>query len=217
MLLIKTLFIFILTVINLCAYSLNQTDKTHEINTTVVSPTYGVPLIIELNPLIIANQGLGLNSEVLFATQISVGCNVEYYVQNPYNSNKVLATRNMINIAPFIRYYIFSQQLSDFFVGLKSNFVYSQAQINDPTANASYNNFFMAPSLHFGYRFISTNYITLSAYAGIGIKSSSNQFPRARIPTTRTNNQDWTNALNMLDNNVSSKQSDYGLAFGYMF
>lgn len=178
--------------------------------------TFAQQNVIEVNPLILANSGLGFNGEFLLTHYFSLGSSMEFYYQTPFNYNGVQATRNMLNIAPFIRYYFAQNELQGFFIGLKINSVYSKSKISDYEVAVIYNNFYVAPTTHFGYRFV-YNQFTLSAYTGLGIKSSSNQFPRSYIPASRLNNNDWLNAQKKLNENVYKIQPDYGLTLGYIF
>ena len=86
-------------------------------------------IAVDINPLILANQGLGLNAEILYEKHISLGSSLEYYLQKPYNNSGVQATRDMINLAPFLRYYLLSPKLEGLFIGAKLNFTYSQELI----------------------------------------------------------------------------------------
>jgi hypothetical protein len=195
--------------------------STYADTTNIAAPTplkkMGNCIAVDFNPLILANQGLGVNAEFLLQPHLSLGLSLEGYNQMPYDRNSVQATRDMLNLAPFVRYYFFSKSLAGLFVGAKLNLTYSQAEIKDNTVAANYNKFYVAPTIHFGYRFVAENGFTISAYAGLGIKSSSNKFPSENIPASRINNQNWLNALNKLNTNVSMLEPDYGLTVGYEF
>ncbi|MES2614831.1 MAG: DUF3575 domain-containing protein [Bdellovibrionota bacterium] len=174
-------------------------------------------VVIEANPLLLSNQGFGFNAEFLWTEHLSLGGSAEYYDQQPYNRNEVKANRTMTNMAPFVRYYVFSPNLKGPFVGFKVNLTYSHNEMNDHEESASYYKFFVAPSVHFGYRFIAQSGFTLSAYVGAGVKSANNRFPDSEIPPNRINNQDWINAQSKLNKNISDVEPDYGLTFGYEF
>ena len=190
---------------------------TAEVDPVVKPRGDKIQFAIDFNPLIMANQSIGINTEFLFKPHLSLGTSIEYTEQMPFDQNSVQATRNMINVAPFIRYYLLSKKLEGLFVGTKLNLTYSRAAIKDNTIKAEYNKFYVAPSVHFGVRFVADNGITVSAYAGIGIKSSSNKFPVGNIPAERASNQDWIDAMNKLNKNVSVLEPDYGLTVGYEF
>lgn len=174
-------------------------------------------LIFEINGLISANQGIGLNSEIKLVEHMTTGVNLEYYAQTPFRHNETQALRNMINISPFLRYYLFSLEQTGFFLGIKFNFTDSQAQINDNEVRVEYHKFYIAPTTHFGYRFLANSGFTVSSYVGAGVKSISNKFPNSSLPNSRLNHPDWNNAIEKLNKSVSIVQPDYGLTIGYQF
>lgn len=174
-------------------------------------------ILFEINPLLMANQGLGINGEFLFMPSTSFGTNLEFNIQTLYDRNSVEALRGMINVAPFARYYIFSPRLEGLFVGLKLNLTYSKSIIKDSSESVVYSKFYVAPSAHFGYRFVFEKGFTVSAYVGAGIKSASNRFPSSSLPFHKTSDQDWLNAQTKLNQNVSYLQPDYGLTVGFEF
>lgn len=173
--------------------------------------------IVEANPLLFINQGIGLNSEFSAFDKMSMGLSIESFFQTPYNSNGVTANRDIYTAAPFLRYYLFTENMFGPFVGIKLNFTYSQTKIADADTSVQSNIFYVAPVAHLGYRFLSASGFTVSAYAGIGIKSKSNSFDNNTIPSSKTGNQDWKSASDRLNKNVSQIQPDYGFTFGYMF
>ncbi len=174
-------------------------------------------LIIEANPLLFANQGIGVNSEYQFSLSFSIGGDLEIYRQNPFLTDSVAAYRDIYTIAPKIHYYLFTNDMYGPFIGAKLSFTYSQSSISDSNTTATSNIFYLAPIIQFGYRFIAKNGLTVSAYVGAGIKSKNNSFDQSSIPTSKTNNKDWENAQTKLNKNVSRFQPDFGLTIGYMF
>lgn len=173
--------------------------------------------VIEANPLLLINQGIGINSEYQYYPSISIGGNFEIFNQTLYNANSVSASRKIYTLAPKLEYYFLADNLYGPFAGLKINFTYSSSIISDSNMTSHSDIFYVAPILQVGYRFISQNGFTMSAYIGAGIKSTNNNFPQNNIPPEKTNNSDWQNAVNTLNKHVSQFQPDYGLTLGYIF
>ncbi len=173
--------------------------------------------LLEANPLLMVNQGLGIDGEFLIAHHVAGGFSVEGFVQRPYDRNNTQATRNTLTLAPYARYYFSSNQIQGFFVGNKVGLSYSKAEIKDSYLTASYTHFYIANSIHAGYRFVTPSQITIASYAGIGYKSSSGSFPAANTPSSRLENQDWHYALEQLNKRVNKIQPDFGLTIGYIF
>jgi len=174
-------------------------------------------IVLEVNPLLLINQGIGLNTEFALIENYSIGLNLEYFRQNPYMANGVTANRYIYTAAPFLHYYFFTNKMYGPFVGAKINFTYSQSSISDSDTNFQYNIFYVAPVLQAGYRFISETGFTFSAYIGIGIKNKKNTFDNSDFPNSKIDNPDWKLANERLNKNVSQLQPDYGLTLGYMF
>ena len=174
-------------------------------------------LITEVNPLLFANQGIGINSEYQFLESFSIGTDLEVFLQNPYMNNGVTANRYIYTFAPKFHYYFLTNAMYGPFLGAKLDFTYSQSSISDSDTTVHSNIFYIAPIIQFGYRFLAKNGFTISAYVGAGIKSKSNAFEQSDIPASKANNSDWQNAETKLNKNVSRFQPDYGLTIGYMF
>ena len=173
--------------------------------------------LLEFNPLLMVNQGLGVNGEFLLNNRLSLGTSFEIYTQEPYNLMGVKATRFIINVAPFLRYYFLADSMLGFFVGGKLNFTSSVAKIIDSEYLIASHRFYVAPSVHVGYRFSIDKQWVLSAYAGLGVKSSSNEFPLSEIPEDRKNNRLWLDAHSRLNYHTTSLQPDFGFTVGYVF
>ncbi len=177
-----------------------------------------INFIAEINPLLLVNQGIGLNTELLVAEHVSIGSNFEGYVQTPYSLNGVNAERYMWNISPFVRFYPLSNLQRGFFAGMKLNFFHSEAKISDNSAWATQTNFFLAPSVHAGYRFVNKQGFTVSGFAGVGWKlGTDNRFPDDAIPEQKKNNQSWLDAQKLLNRRTNSALYDFGLTIGYLF
>jgi hypothetical protein len=174
-------------------------------------------LITEANPLLFANQGIGINSEYQFSDSFSIGGDFEIFRQNPFMSNGVTANRFIYTITPKIHYYLFTNEMYGPFVGAKLDFTYSQSRISDSDITAKSNVFYVAPIIQFGYRILAKNGFTVSAYVGAGIKSKENSFDQSNMPSSKIDNIDWQNAQTKLNKNVTRFQADYGLTVGYMF
>ncbi len=174
-------------------------------------------LIAEANPLLFANQGIGINSEYQFLDSFSIGGDLEIFRQNPFLSDGVTANRYIYTIAPKIHYYIFTKEMYGPFIGAKLAFTYSQSSISDSNTTVNSKVFYVAPIIQFGYRVLAKNGFTVSAYVGAGLKSKENTFETSSIPISKTNNTDWKNAQTKLNKNVSRFQPDYGLTIGYTF
>lgn len=172
-------------------------------------------LITEANPLLFANQGIGINTEYQFLDSFSIGGDLEIFRQNPYMLNAVTANRYIYTIAPKIHYYLFTNEMYGPFLGAKLAFTYSQSCISDSDTTSQSHIFYVAPVIQIGYRFIAKNGITVSAYIGGGIKNQTNHFDN--IPNSKIDNKDWQRAQDKLNKNVSRFQPDYGLTIGYMF
>ena len=173
--------------------------------------------ILEINPLLLINQGIGINAERSLFNEYSAGLNLEYFMQNPYNTNGVSANRYIYTLAPFMRYYFLTDKMFGPFLGTKLNITYSQSIISDSNTSAQSNVFFIAPIIQAGYRFISEIGFTLSAYIGIGFKSKNNSFDTNEFPSSKLDNQDWKNANEKLNKDVSQIQPDYGSTLGFIF
>ncbi|KAB8033531.1 DUF3575 domain-containing protein [Fluviispira multicolorata] len=173
--------------------------------------------LIEGNGLLFINQGFGIDFEYKHDSSLSQGIDFEFFIQNPYNSNGVNAKRNIYTIAPKLRFYFINDKMEGPFMGVKVFFTSSNSSISDSDTSSTDNFLYFAPTLQIGYRFISENKFSLSAYIGVGIKSKNNEFSDAHIPTTKQNNTDWQKAQNKLNLNTSQFQPDYGITFGYIF
>jgi hypothetical protein len=172
--------------------------------------------VIEINPLLGANQGIGLDAEFLVSNSLSLGMSLNYFYQNPYDYHGVKAFRQMENSAPFLRYYFLSQIESGPFVGLRVNLFYSQAVIEDQNISSQYSSIYFAPTVHAGYRF-SYGSFTVAAFIGGGGKTSSNCFPEDKIPSGVTDLSGWKNAREQLNKRLTLFQPDFGLTLGYLF
>ncbi|APJ03708.1 DUF3575 domain-containing protein [Silvanigrella aquatica] len=173
--------------------------------------------IIELNPLLSINQGLGLNFEYLILESYSLGLDIETFKQNPYNTDGVNARRDTYTFAPKLHYYPLSTEMYGPFLGLKINFTYEQLSISDFDNSAQQNLFYIAPAVQTGYRYAFQNGLTFSLYVGFGYKSKNNEFSQNNIPISKTNNANWQKARSKINENISQIKFDYGLTIGYMF
>ena len=173
--------------------------------------------IFELNPILIVNQGIGIETEFISENPWSVGFDFAFYFQNPYDRNAVKAGRDIQTFSPKIRYYFFKQTAAGLFAGAKLNFTHSKTNISDSDTSANYEVFFIAPIVHIGYRFYSESGLTFSAYVGGGAKSNKNTFKNEKIPASKLGNKDWKNAQDNLNLNQSIFQPDFGFTFGYIF
>ena len=175
------------------------------------------PAIVELNPILLINQGLGLNTEYLVHDKISLGADFEIFRQNPYMANDVTANRYIYSAAPKINYYLFSNEIYGPFLGFQLDFVYSESSISDADTKAQSNIFYVAPVVQIGYRFVYNKIITISTYVGLSYKSHENNFENSNIPDAKINNTDWLNAQTKLNKGVSRIQPELGFTFGFMF
>ncbi|BBH53158.1 DUF3575 domain-containing protein [Fluviispira sanaruensis] len=174
--------------------------------------------LFEGNGLLFINQGIGLNLEYKDdRLWLSQGIDFEIFAQNPYNKNGVVAKRNIFTIAPKLRYYFIDKQITGPFIGIKIYFTSSESYISDGSSSSEYDVFYVAPTLQIGYRFVTKNNFSFSAYLGGGIKSNDNRFPRDSIPASKLSNSDWIEAQSKMNLNLSQEQFDYGITVGYIY
>lgn len=173
--------------------------------------------IIEINPLLLINQGLGILGEYGVYKHSSLGIDLQANVQTPYDRNFVKATRVIYAAAPKVRYYFNKNCLAGLFLGVKVFFSNSQLQIADSNTSSSVTINNAAPTVQLGYRFLAQNGFTMSAFLGAGFKFANDQFANSQIPPSQIGNADWTNAQSALNKNVSQFQPDYGITIGYLF
>jgi hypothetical protein len=174
-------------------------------------------IAIDTNLLLFANQGFGINSELKIINSLSVGADGAIFLQNPYNTNGVVANRTIFTLSLKLHYFLFANEMYGPFIGAKLNFTSSQSRISDSDTTSQSNVFYVAPIIQVGYRFVTKNGFTVSAYAGAGIKSTTNNFDQSNIPASKANNTDWLAAKNKLNKNISRFEPDYGLTLGYIF
>jgi hypothetical protein len=179
--------------------------------------SFASPLLFELNPLLMINQGMGLSAEYGIKIPFSVGVDFQANFQTPYDQNQVKSTRTIYAIGPKFRYYFFTDDIAGPFVGIKILYLYSQSQIydKDTSALSTVNN--VAPTVQAGYRFLAKNGFTVSAFVGAGFKFVNDRWQDSQIPVSKVGNTDWSAAEAKLNQNVSRFEPDYGVTIGYLF
>lgn len=182
------------------------------------TPLCAYPTIIEINPLLLINQGLGAYIEhEAFSHTTSLGVGVEGYFQKPYAHNQVEAKRNKWLVAPQFRSYFLTDTLAGPFVGGKLALVQEKSEICDMDTCAQKSKLFMAPMAQAGYRFSSAQGLTLSVYLGVGVRTATNKINDDDIEASKQASSDWQNAKDSLNKQQSLFQPDYGFTIGYIF
>lgn len=173
--------------------------------------------ILEANPLLLINQGIGLNTEVGLSKNISNGLGFEVFQQKIYANNTIKAERDIYNIAYYLRYYFLGEKLLGPFVQSKINFTYSDINLYDTQDNyestKQYGSFVLAA----GYRFLASNGFTIAGYIGGGIKSGTNYIDKNNLPNNKSSNSDWNKATNEINKQENIFQPDLGITIGYYF
>lgn len=171
-------------------------------------------LIAEINTLALANQGLAVSLEHPWVASWSVGLGAEFDSQKPYEKNGITARRQILMLSPFARWHPFSDTYDAVFIGGRVVLARSLARIGNSAVSYDQDRSYVAPCLEAGYRFVLGPSMTLSAYAGAGIKSVSGRFAIGGLPTDQP---DWSFAASKMNDGVSSLQPSYGLALGRSF
>ncbi len=175
------------------------------------------PIVVELNPMLMINQGLGINLEIGLIKNISSGIALELFKQKLYANNSVNAARTIYNGSYFLRYYFFSNKMAGPFLSGKMNYTQSEINISDTDFTISSNKQYVSALLAFGYRFISDFGLTFSVFIGGGIKNKTNYIDKNNLPLAKSTNADWNNAIDELNKQESKLQPDFGITIGYVF
>jgi hypothetical protein len=171
-------------------------------------------LLLEANPLLLINQGIGFNAEWFLTSRFSLGAVGEYYDQEHYDTDGVQATREAFVVGPQARWYFFD--FSGPFIGTKLLFSQNTSTISDSSASSSDTITYIAPVADVGFRFILSDMVSFSMYVGMGFKSMSTSLPESMIPADRAQNELWQSALSELNTNQSRTYVDYGFTLGFL-
>lgn len=179
--------------------------------------SFAHPMLVELNPMLMINQGLGASIEYEITAPMSIGWDVQSNFQTPYDQNQVIAKRNIYATGIKFRYYFLTGKIAGPFLGGKISYSYSQSQIydNDTSALSTVNN--VAPTIQAGYRFLAQNGFTVSSFVGAGFKFKNDTWQDSQIPISKQGNTSWSSAQAALNKNVSQFSTDYGITVGYLF
>ena len=174
-------------------------------------------LIIEVNPLLLINQGFGLNTEFGLSENISNGVGFEGFQQKIYANNAITAKRDIYNISYFMRYYFIGEKLWGPFVQGKINFTHSEINLTGSQDSYNSNKDYLSFIFTAGYRFMAENGFTLSGYIGGGIKTGTNYIDKNNLPSNKSNNSDWIKAADEINKHENKFQPDLGITVGYYF
>ncbi|WP_338637680.1 hypothetical protein [Spirobacillus cienkowskii] len=173
--------------------------------------------LIELNPLLMVNQGFGINYELNIFENHFIGTDIEFYKQNPFSSDSVQTKREIFSIVPKWHYYIFSKNPLGLFIGLKARVLYMSEEVRDNFNKIEREQINFSPAFQFGYRFTNKSGLTFGIYIGAGMKLFYNPLNRKDLYSTVANNPEWIKAMNYLEKNNSVLTQEFGLTLGYIF
>lgn len=175
------------------------------------------PVVIEFNPMLMINQGLGLNLEIGLVKNISNGVSFEMYKQKVYSNNSINASRTIYSGSYFLRYYFFSEKIGGPFLSSKITMTQSEINLSDYDLTVNSNINYCTGSVSVGYRFIWDSNLTVSAYMGGGIKNKTNYIDKKNLPLVKSANPDWNNAIDEINKQEGKYLADFGLTIGYIF
>lgn len=183
-----------------------------------LKPLCAFPILFEVNPLLMINQGIGVYAEQeAFSPTTSLGIGVESFWQTPYARNDVRAKRRKWIVAPQFRNYFFTGTQAGLFLGAKFAVGWESAEICDSDTCMQKSKTFIAPIAQAGYRFFGIKGLTFSVYLGAGIRTSIHKINDDDIAASKQSSQDWQNAKDTLNKRQSHFQPDYGFTVGYDF
>jgi len=173
--------------------------------------------LIEFNPLLMVNQGFGINYEHNMFENHFIGTDIEFYKQNPFSSNAVETKREILSIVPKWHYYFLSKNPLGLFIGLKARVLYMSEEIRDSFNKIERKQINISPGFQFGYRFINQSGIIFGIYIGAGMKLFYNPLSKKDLNSTVANNPEWIKGMNYLEKNNSVISQEFGLTLGYIF
>lgn len=130
---------------------------------------------IELNAAQLVNRGFGLEFETRGSEAVNFGADVFYSDRTVSGESGTSGKTNSILVAPKVRLYP-SQSLSGVFLGGKLYLGQVTASVSDGANESEHSFTLVSPTIHVGYRFLTTFGFTWSLYGGAGIN-----FPEAKF------------------------------------
>ena len=181
-------------------------------------PTYGkrytpgaseASYVIEINAAQLINKGVGLEFESKGSESMNFGADLLFTDKSVSLDGGATGSSQSLLIAPKIRLYPM-QALSGVFLGGKVYLgqVNSSITVAGKSSDKSFN--IIAPTVHVGYRFLSTFGFTWSLYGGAGVN-----FPRPKFENKHLSDQSQTTAAAEIISKVNEINRDVRVDLGF--
>ena len=190
-----------------------QPDYTKKYYPTEVTKSY----FLELNPLLLLNRGLALESEFKIMESLTLGADALYRDAVIFESDAGVEGRlTYFGLAPKIRFYPLPT-LSGVFFGLKVLVGQLSAEISGKQGTESTSQLMVSPVAHVGYRINSMMGATLALYIGGGMNIPRLTIDSTSFPAEAREDATWKDAASQLEQAESGFRPDFGLALGIGF
>jgi hypothetical protein len=185
-------------------------------------PTYGkrytpgqseTNYVIEINAAQLANKGFGLEFESRGSESMNFGADLLYSEKSVKEDSGVTGSTKSMLIAPKIRLYP-QQNLSGVFLGGKLYLGQVVASISAANTESEKTFTIMAPSVHVGYRFLSTFGFTWSVYGGAGVNFPQPKFEEKYLVSEAKGKAGVSAAIDQLNDINKSVRFDLGVTLG---
>jgi hypothetical protein len=165
-------------------------------------------IVMELNIAQLLNKGVGLEFEKKGSGSMNFGADLSFTDKSVSTEGGASGQSRSVFIAPKIRLYPMEALQGVFFGGkLHIGQVTTNVTISGKSSEKNFN--VMAPTVHIGYRFLSTFGFTWSLYGGAGIN-----FPRPKFETKDLADQNQAAASNEIISKVNDLNKDVRLDLG---
>ncbi|MFZ9519343.1 MAG: hypothetical protein ACO3A4_02600 [Silvanigrellaceae bacterium] len=185
-------------------------------------PTYGkrytpgqseTNYVIEINAAQLANKGFGLEFESRGSESMNFGADILYSEKSVNEDSGVTGTAKSMFVAPKIRLYP-QQNLSGVFLGGKLYLGQITSTISTSNTDSEKTFTVMAPSVHVGYRFLSTFGFTWSVYGGAGVNFPQPKFEEKFLVAEAKGKPGVSAAIDSLNALNKSVRFDLGVTLG---
>lgn len=185
-------------------------------------PTYGkrytpgasdLSYVIEVNAAQLANKGIGLEFETRGSDAMNFGVDLVFSEKSFTSDPDIKGSSQNIFIAPKIRLYPM-QVLNGVFLGGKLYLGQVKASLQAAGTESDHTFQLMAPTVHVGYRFLSTFGFTWSLYGGAGANFPQAKFEEKYLKDAAKGKPGVSSAIDELNDLNKVVRYDLGLTLG---
>lgn len=169
--------------------------------------------VFEINALLLANKGFGLEYEMRGSESMNFGVDLQFVEKSVKDESGATGSSQSLMIAPKLRLYPM-QALNGVFMGGKVFLGQVKAAVSSGGSESEHTFNLLAPTVHVGYRFLSTFGFTWSIYAGAGVNFPQAKFEEKYLSNELKGKAGVSGVINQLNDVNKSVRYDIGLNLG---